>query len=580
MVNQESSRVVWEREGFVPYQVDHERAQNVPATFVKAARWETIKGDLGYYARSTVVTEGTENPWVPVEFNSAHLCWTEIVWLHNGPGDRYWQAFRPAPPELGLDIFESNFHAAAAPREVPQIPDTTPSRPLSPPSRTDSRASVFVIQASLPPSPRPVTPPVAQLADQMSTAVITEAVTAQIWTIDPNMGRMFTTDDAAAARAAGPDRPDPPSHPWVCRTFNLRPPMGFPPPGHPMFRPPGGSPPPRGGGGGRFPGGGNPGGGGGGGFPGGPAQGHPQGGPPGDRLVGNAPFIYNGDPKRAEEFMAAWKLYQRVNRETSQMDNMYRRSMLFLTYIQGPATTEWVHSISDWLEQAVQISHEFDQRLWDYTKEVFQRNFGDMLSEERAIAELEDGIKMEKGDLDDFINHFKILVHHARYDPDRPMVLRKFTDGLPMEMYKNIYGRERPPVGYQQWREVAINQQRKWVHVQGCLDLFKTKAKPQFPKPQWNNTRGTSQFPKDPYAMDTSPGRVKVRVAEVDDFTRGGNRWPQSINNLANRPNKFQPAKPREVICYCCGNAGHIARNCPQKPPSNMHGPWVRQEQH
>ena len=221
MANQEASRVVWEREGFVPYQVERERAPNVPATFVKTARWETIEGDLGYYARSTVITEGTENLWVPVEFNSTRLCWTEIVWLHHGPGAGNWQAIRPAPPELGLDIFESDFHAAAAPREVPQIPDTTPSRPSSPPSRTESRASVFVIQASLPPRPRPVTPPVAQLTEQMSTAVITEAPAAQLGTIDPNTGRMFTTDDAAAARAAGPDQLDPPSHPWVRRTFKI-----------------------------------------------------------------------------------------------------------------------------------------------------------------------------------------------------------------------------------------------------------------------------------------------------------------------------------------------------------------------
>ena len=496
MANQESSRVVWDREGFVPYRIDRERAPNVPATFVKAARWDTIEGDLGYYARSTVVTEGTENPWVPVEFNSARLCWMEIVWLHNGPGDGNWQAFRTAPPELGLDIFESDFHAAAAPREVPQIPDTTPSRPSSPPSRTDSRASVFVVQASLPPSPRPVTLPVAQLTDQMSTAVITEAVTAQIGTIDQNTGRMFTTDDATVARAAGPDRPDPPSHPWVRRTFNFRPPTGFPPPGHPIFQPPGGDPP-RGGGGGGFPGGGGgfPGGGGGGGFPGGGNPGGhipQQGGPPGDRLVGNAPFIYNSDPKRAEEFMAAWKLYQRVNRGTSQMDNTYKRSMLFLTYIQGPATTEWVHSISDWLEQGVQVSHEHDRRLWDYAEEAFQRKFGDTLSEERAIAELRSGIKMEGGDLDGFINRFEILVRHAGYDPDHSLVLQKFTDGLPMEMYKNIFGKDNAPTTYQGWRDAAIIQQRKWVHVKGRLDLFKTnKPKPfqkqVFPKSAWGN---------------------------------------------------------------------------------------------
>ena len=45
--------------------------------------------------------------------------------------------------------------------------------------------------------------------------------------------------------------------------------------------------------------------------------------------------------------MVAWKLYQQVNRGMSQMDNIYKQSMLFLTYIQGPTTTEWVHSISN-----------------------------------------------------------------------------------------------------------------------------------------------------------------------------------------------------------------------------------------
>ena len=360
--------------------------------------------------------------------------------------------------------------------------------------------------------------------------------------------------------------------------------MGFPPPGHPVFRPPRGSPP---GGGGRFPGGG------GGGFPGGgnpgghiPQHGNPQGGPPGDWLVGNTPFVYNGDPKRAEEFMAAWKLYQRVNRGTSQMDNMYKWSMLFLTYIyiQGPATTEWVHSISDWLEQAVQVSNEYDRRLWDYTEDAFQRKFGDTLSAERAIAELHSGIKMEGGDLDGFINRFEILVRHAGYDPDHSMVLQKFTDGLPMEMYKNIFGKDNAPTTYQGWCDATVEQQRKWVHYRGRLDLFKTnKPKPfqkqTFPKPTWGNAPNTFRPLQDPYAMDTSPGRIQARVAEVDDYLKGGNRWGQSVDNPANRPNKPPNRGPREVICYNCNYPGHIARNCPQKSPANLTRPWTGQGQ-
>ena len=178
-------------------------------------------------------------------------------------------------------------------------------------------------------APRVVTPApiqtIAQLAaalniqdNQMGTAVTTEAITMQVGRINPTTGHMFTIDNAARARAAGPDQPDPPRHPFVGRSFAFRPPMGFPPPGHPAPRMPGGPP-----------GGGFPGGGGGGGFPGGPGGNPPQGAPqggghqPSDRLVSNPLFIYNGDPACTKEFLAAWKLYQRVNHSTNQMDNMY-----------------------------------------------------------------------------------------------------------------------------------------------------------------------------------------------------------------------------------------------------------------
>ena len=56
--------------------------------------------------------------------------------------------------------------------------------------------------------------------------------------------------------------------------------------------------------------------------------------------------------------------------------------MLFLTFIQGPKTTEWVHSISNWLELSVQATHEYDPLLWDNTKLVFNCKFGNVLSQE------------------------------------------------------------------------------------------------------------------------------------------------------------------------------------------------------
>ena len=76
-----------------------------------------------------------------------------------------------------------------------------------------------------------MTPPIATITqltkvlnitdNQMSIAVATKTITAQVGMIDPNMGHMFTTDNAARARAAGPDRPDPPQNPGVGRSFTF-----------------------------------------------------------------------------------------------------------------------------------------------------------------------------------------------------------------------------------------------------------------------------------------------------------------------------------------------------------------------
>lgn len=103
---------------------------------------------------------------------------------------------------------------------------------------------------------------------------------------------------------------------------------------------------------------------------------------------------------------------------------------------------------------------------------------------------------MEGGDIDGFINKFKILVCHAGYDPDASLKLQKFTDGLPQSMYEAIYNLHPQPVTYDQWHNAALDQQKMWVHLKGQLDLFRTKPKltPQtmnwgFPrthsKPHW-----------------------------------------------------------------------------------------------
>jgi Zn-finger nucleic acid-binding protein len=146
--------------------------------------------------------------------------------------------------------------------------------------------------------------------------------------------------------------------------------------------------------------------------------------------------------------------------------------------------------------------------------------------EQDAQATLAKGLQLDKGDLDKLITEFEQLVCHAGYDINQDLVLRIFTSALPNAMYEYILRTLPQPASYEQWRSVAIDQQRVYVHMRNRTDHFKTKKPPTTNtwKPfnsQWRNPQ------QDPNAMDTSPGRTRARVAEAEDFLPGGNRYEQ-----------------------------------------------------
>ena len=51
--------------------------------------------------------------------------------------------------------------------------------------------------------------------------------------------------------------------------------------------------------------------------------------------------------------MSDWKKYRRANKDTARMREPYARATLFLTYIQGGNTTEWVNRLGEWLDYQI-----------------------------------------------------------------------------------------------------------------------------------------------------------------------------------------------------------------------------------
>ena len=257
--------------------------------------------------------------------------------------------------------------------------------------------------------------------------------------------------------------------------------------------------------------------------------------------------------------------------------------MLFLTYIQGKAVSEWVRSMSDWLTtQVVDMGVQtWDRWLWDSCLLSFNRQFADTLQKEKARMTLCQGIRMQGQDLNGYIAHFEELVQHAEYDINGPQTIDMFTRGLLTSLYETIYQHDQPET-FEQWRRAVLRRQGHWYHLNARknLDKFKTSSQPR--------TTGPRPFfapARHPDAMDMDCTRACLATAE--DHEPGGYRtqWtqPQGQNSQGRGgpPMRLQGgflqrgARPNwdNFQCYCCQQKGHISRYCPQNPRNNQPRP-------
>jgi hypothetical protein len=484
---QQTTRELWAQQGpFEPYTIHSIPQQNIPEIYIKGAVWNAQSIPARYFAQSSAPEESGTGTWFPIEFNEEHVCWVEVRLQEPAGSEAYWQAFRIAGEDLGLDITQGDV-------ETHLQTNTLHNYRESIASSHSSRVSTPSVPSVIRPRPSPFQPGsrdqeiAATLAESLNiNAPMSRTLTTEVpaGTINPITGHI-DDDDVVLYRAIGPDQPDPPSVGGTDRTTHvpfgwIRPQVGgMPeprryiyggPPAGP-FGPPGGGP--LGGGplGGGPPGGGPP-------MPIPPAP--VIGGGRNDKLVGNTPLIFKGERSRAEEFITQWQLYEGVNITNDLMRNAYQRAMLFLTYIQGPIVNEWVKGVNAWLQG--QIIHQRwapnDERLWVEVFDSFNRQFANVMEQEDAQAALAKGLQLDKGDLDKLITEFEQLVRHAGYDINQDLVLRIFTSALPNMMYEYILQTLPQPATYEQWRSAAIDQQRVYVHMRNRADRFKTKRPP------------------------------------------------------------------------------------------------------
>jgi hypothetical protein len=519
VVLQQTTQEIWASERpFEACKLQGLVQRDIPELFFKRAEWWVVNGIERYYAKSNTPEEsGEPDCWYPVEFNTEHLCWVEIHWIENLEIGGHWQAFCIAREDLGLDITAqdtANQDQLECARRPQEMIDETPTMQTSTPS-TNSRASTIQVRS---PAPQRGSNQIIalQLAESLhiQDPVMSRTMTMEPTTgvINPHTGHMempMNPDDVALYRAISPDQLDLPTNRE--RRASPRIPFGWPR-GRPLGQGPGGGP---------F----------GGGLPGGPPMPMPhapqQGGHHSNKLVGNHPIIFTGDRSKVEQFITQGQLYEGVNITNVLMHNPYQQAMFFLMYIQGTLVNEWVKGVNAWLcTQAItQGWATTDECLWNGVIGAFNRQYADVMEQEKAQAELGRGLCMQQGDLDILITRFEQLVCHANYDMNQPLVLQIFTDVLPHTLYEFIF-KNIQLCNYEGWHEATIQQQKVFIHMKSRLEKFNPKQQtaPKFGWKPSNWWQGPS-IPNlmNPIAMDLTPGRI--HIAEQEDFEPGKNQF-------------------------------------------------------
>jgi hypothetical protein len=210
---QQTTRELWASQGpFESYTIHGVPQRNVPEDYVKRATWKTDIVPNRYYAQSIAPEESGIPTWYPVEFNPEHICWVEVRWAEPAGSEGYWQAFRIAGEDLGLDITQEEVEGHI--ERMSGINNYQESIASSPTTRISTPSEPSIIR----PRPSPYQPgscdqEIARtlaeslnIRDPMSNTLTMPVPTG---TINPVMGHV-NEDDVALFRAIGPDQADPP----------------------------------------------------------------------------------------------------------------------------------------------------------------------------------------------------------------------------------------------------------------------------------------------------------------------------------------------------------------------------------
>jgi hypothetical protein len=135
------------------------------------------------------------------------------------------------------------------------------------------------------------------------------------------------------------------------------------------------------------------------------------------------------------------------------MINPWQKVAHALTYVNGPNIYEWKRSAENWI-LSIPTPSAPNRTIYDDFEEEFVKSWTDTNEPYRAAADL-DKLRMQRDDVDEYINRFAELARKALYHENDPAVLEKFKSGLPLELLEPCMQHDSPQ-NWEAWTKSVL----------------------------------------------------------------------------------------------------------------------------